>query len=158
MLLFFLIRSLYVEYWKSRKEDVLTKIKALTISIKNRLGLRIKSIRFRLKTIAIRVKGDEISNANIMPAGASLRLIPGRPSVSIARGEKFFDYAGLFWTVLAVVYIELNSSYMSSHPQADGVSLLLLFDLAGITYLCFASSWFRNKIARIINLRLSNPD
>lgn len=57
---------------------------------------------------------------------------------------------GLAWTVLSVFIIEANSLYNSQLVNNYSIAILIA-DLIAITYLCFISSWFRNKIIRIVN-------
>lgn len=81
----------------------------------------------------------------------------GNARISVNRGEGSWEYFGLAWTVLSVFIIEANSLYSS--PLVNNYSIaILIADLIAITYLCFISSWFRNKIIWIVNLRNKTPD
>jgi hypothetical protein len=69
-------------------------------------------------------------------------------SMVVKRGTESWDGFYLVYGVLAVVFVELNSTTESLKGHK---TLITLLDLGGLLYLCFFSSWFRNKIVGIIN-------
>ncbi len=93
----------------------------------------------------------------IRPDSAVLTLTGYPPSVKVRRGEGFMPHATLAWTIFSVLYIEINSQYKPI--QGTSYSLLILvLNIVIITWLCFYSAWFRNRIAGVINHRTSKPD
>lgn len=66
----------------------------------------------------------------------------------VKRGSESWSSFYLVYGVLAVVFVEINSTTESLKGYK---TLITLLDLGGLFYLCFFSSWFRNKIVGIIN-------
>lgn len=121
----------------------------------------INSFRERVKVIAReiywRITNLRPKNIVLNPHNASITLTAYPPEVKITRGKAFWTYAALAWTILSVLYVEINGTY-SPLQQTDFSTLPLLLNMGAITWLCFYSRWFRYKIARFVERRSSTAE
>jgi len=67
----------------------------------------------------------------------------------VTRGEESWGYFAFAYSILSVIFIELVS--VSSALNNYKVFFILL-NLSILLYLCFFSSWFRNKIVLIMSI------
>ena len=68
-------------------------------------------------------------------------------SATVKRGEKSWGYFHVAYGVLAVVFVEVNSTTEAWKHYKTVVSLA---DLALLFYLCFFNGWFRNKLMGLV--------
>ena len=81
----------------------------------------------------------------------------GTARIEVTRSEKDWEYFALAWTVLSVFIIESNSLYNSVGTANISIALMVL-DIFVVTYLCFISAWFRNKVIAVAVWRNKTPD
>lgn len=68
--------------------------------------------------------------------------------LEVSRGKETWNYFHLAYLVLSVVFIEINSSTSALKAHK---TIITLIDLAFLMYLCYFSSYFRNKIIGIVH-------
>lgn len=66
----------------------------------------------------------------------------------VTRGPESWQQFVFAWGILSVILIHIVS--VSSAYREHKV-LILMFDMSVALYLCFFSSWFRNKIIGLVN-------
>lgn len=159
-LILLVLRAIYVQRYKS-------KVRALRDSTKRKVLRGVRAIKNNLrknwqkyyKKFRLFVRLDK-PDKNIILSPDSVRMELSSTtdaSIKVQRSEDSWQYFGLAWTVLSVFFIETNAAY-SGLSDSEFSILLTIFNLASITWLCFVSSWFRNWIIRIANLRNKTPD
>jgi hypothetical protein len=153
-LLFCVSYSFFVRRFKPKIQQSLTGLKMKVAKQKQQLLSSLKSTKARLINRLRRKSGHH----QLIVADSVMSMsMTGNARITVNRGEASWEYFGLGWAVLSVFIIEVNSLYNS--PMINDFSILILVaDLVAITYLCFVSSWFRNKIIWIVNLRNKTPD
>ncbi len=145
------IYSLYERHLKSRVAHAITDAKTHTKRAIQRTSLIIKKMKNR------KLKPKSGSHTIIVADSVMTTSIVGTARISVNRGEASWDYFALGWTVLSVFIIEANGLYNSQLTTNYSIGILIV-DLCLITYLCFLSSWFRNKLMSIVVWRNRTPD
>lgn len=65
----------------------------------------------------------------------------------VTRGEKSWGYFHATFGFLSVIFLEVISTTESSKGYK---TIITLFDLSLLVYLCYFSTWFRNKIVSFV--------
>lgn len=150
VLLYCVIRSVYLNRYKPGITTLLNKVRN-----------KHNSVYFRIKKSMINMLGRQKlnhKNQQVIIADSTLSVsVTGNARISVLRDEASWGYFSLAWTVVSVFIIEANGLY-STKLTEDYTILILVIDLAAVTYLCFLSSWFRGKIMQIVNIRNKTPD
>lgn len=79
----------------------------------------------------------------------ALRKKPAPVSVSgaVTRGDESFKRFGVAYGFLSVLVLQVNNSALSNVTWLVGNSTVVnVFDLIALVYLCFYNSWFRNLV------------
>lgn len=81
----------------------------------------------------------------------------GVPSVKVLRNDGLsWGHFVLGWTILTMFFTAIDSTYPPLERTNYSLAITLI-DLCAATWLCFYSSWFTNKIIKIINKRIQTP-
>lgn len=147
--------SLYAKYLRAR--------------IKNTIHYLSRKAKARLAEQKARARARKVQKLNerFKKTGTHTQLIVadsvvsreqfGNARIVVTRGEKDWEYFALAWTVLSVFIIESNSLYNSVATANISIAVMVL-DIFVVTYLCFISGWFRNKVIAIAVWRNKTPD
>lgn len=122
----------------------------------------INTVRHRLYQLAVlkykKLRGthNETQVIHVDPAHARIEF-GGGVSVKVMRNdETSWGHFTLAWTVLSVVYTTIVSMYDPIELSGHSIGIAVV-DIVIITWLCFYSSWFTNKIIGVINKRIQTP-
>ena len=69
-------------------------------------------------------------------------------TLTVKRGKESWSNFHLMYGLLAVVFVEVNNT---AEALKGFKTIITLFDLALLFYLCFFNAWFRNKSLGVIN-------
>lgn len=69
-------------------------------------------------------------------------------SMAVKRGEESWGNFYLIYGLLAVMFVEVNST---AEALKGYKTIITMADLVALFYLCFFNGWFRNKIIGIIS-------
>lgn len=72
---------------------------------------------------------------------------PPGANLSVGRGEKSWSYFQFMYALLAVVFVEVNST---AEALKGYKTVVTIADLSVLFYLCFFNSWFRNNTLNVI--------
>jgi len=143
--------SFYERHVKANISQGLVQMKLFIFRSLQRTSMSLRKLKKR-KTKPISGSHQIIVADSVMSTS-----IVGTARISVNRGEASWDYFALAWTVLSVFVIEANGLYNSKITANYSIAILII-DLCLITYLCFLSSWFRNKAIGLVNWRNETPD
>lgn len=146
--------SLYERHARARVRLGTARLTKRSVATLQKGVLQLRKINTKLLN---RRKGSKGSVQLIVVDSIHSLSMSGNAMISVYRGEGSWEYFALAWTVLSVFVIEANGLYESTAVTGISIGVVVL-DLLIITYLCFVSSWFRNKIIALVNLRNSKPD
>lgn len=147
--------SLYYRYMRGPLHQWFQRFKFVskkkTLDAYDKYSSRLKSEIARLKRRLSKDKSPQNITLSISST-THAHSIGGIARISVKRGENSWAHFSLAWTVISVLAIEFNSIYSSMNPSSMSLGILIL-DLSAITYLCFFSGWFRNKVAQVVSFR-----
>lgn len=66
--------------------------------------------------------------------------------VEVKRGEKSWGYFHTVYGFLSIIFLEIINT---TDAYKGYKTLITILDLSALLYLCFFSSWFRNKIVGV---------
>ena len=154
LLIWCALYSLYERHARARIRLGMTRLTMRSMAVLRKGVSQLQKLKTKLLNWR---KGREGSVQLIVADSVHSVSTFGNAMISVYRGEGSWEYFALAWTVLSVFVIEANGLYESAAVASISIGVMVL-DLLIITYLCFVSSWFRNKIIVLVNLRNKKPN
>jgi hypothetical protein len=154
---------LYGVYDQKLRRTFRNKVRTLGRRLKNTtktLAVRFRDTAVRLATRVQRWLWPPVPGASYTAHVKPIHMkvgVSGEIGVKVTRGEQSWTYFGLAFTVLSVLYIEINNNYHRLADSSYSIAILTA-DVAVLFWLCFYCGWFRNKIIGIAVHRNKTPD
>lgn len=155
LLIILAVYSLYAQYGKSRINNSWASTKRAIKKKRSELKAKLEARKINKQNIRNKKQGKNIQLV-VADSVMSLEML-GKANIQVIRGERDWEYFALAWTVLSVFIIESNSLYNSPVTENFSIAVMIL-DIFIVTYLCFLSAWFRNKVIAIVVWRNTTPD